>query len=104
MSSAESDKNIMNTLTRPMSYYQEKLALFTQRERGELGWAVGLHYSELQNTLIEINWVKLILSVAKPAPVPAPRPSHSEKFYLVITMFVQSHTTPHHTTADHTSN
>ena len=35
----------------------------------------GLHYSELQNTLIEINWVKLILSVAK--PVPAPRPTVS---------------------------
>ena len=34
-----------------MSYYEEKLALFTQR--------LGVTSSELQNTLIEINWVKL---------------------------------------------
>ena len=38
-----------------MSHYEEKLALFTQR--------LGVTSSELQNTLIEINWVKLILSV-----------------------------------------
>ena len=57
MSSAESDKNIMNTLTRPMSYYEEKLALFSLHTHIEGEPACT---AVLQNTLIEINWVKLI--------------------------------------------
>ena len=41
-----------------MSYYEEKLALFTQ---GIYGVTLTLA-RPLQNTLIEINWVKLMLS------------------------------------------
>ena len=69
----------MNKLTRPMSHYEEKLALFTQR--------LGVTSSELQNTLIEINWVKLIRSTE-------PLTSTSVKFYLpdsVGSLYLSSH-------------